>query len=258
MATSGTNWRAANSIITLRDQINAAYPNRNKASDGILGDPAHQAQGTASDHNINAQGVVCAIDITHDPANGLDVQKLADAIADSRDARIKYLIFNDRIMVPTDFGWQWVFHYEGSHRHHLHVSVWGDYDNTSNWNIGDNDMADPETIDLAFQAGFNRQANADDIRAFEGKPAKDLLRHVQKYNQDHRTKMSEFDRINGLRIAAETELTRVKIELAKKNETPVITTPASTTPDAPVQEPIDTKKVNWLVQLMINLFDKKK
>lgn len=132
------SWRVAGSLLKLRDQINAVAPNRNRVSDGTIGDTAHQAQGAASDHNPNAVGVVTAMDITNDPASGADVQKIADAIAASRDGRVKYMIFNDRIMVPSDNGWRWVFHYEGSHRQHLHVSVWGNYDNADAWQIGNN------------------------------------------------------------------------------------------------------------------------
>lgn len=130
-------WRLAKSLEVLRNQINEAYPNRSKASDGTIGDPNHQAEGSGSDHNPNRAGVVCAFDITHDPANGVDIDKLSDALADSRDPRIKYLIANSLILVPADYGWKWVT-YTGSNPHtsHLHVSVYGDYDDQSNWNIG--------------------------------------------------------------------------------------------------------------------------
>lgn len=74
--------RLANSLTRLRDQVNAAFPNRNKASDGWIGDASHAA--SASDHNPNSQGVVSALDLTNDPANGFDVHALAERLRVSR------------------------------------------------------------------------------------------------------------------------------------------------------------------------------
>src|SRR5688500_6227543 len=66
--------RLADSLRQFRDEVDTRWPNRNKRSDGWLGDAAHQA--TPSDHNPNPQGVVCAFDLTHDPANGVDCNEL--------------------------------------------------------------------------------------------------------------------------------------------------------------------------------------
>lgn len=128
------NWRLAGSLVKLREQINTAYPNRSKVSDGTIGDEAHAK--TASDHNPNKAGVVTAFDITHDPVNGLDINELSDKLASSEDERIKYLIANGEILIPAN-GWHWVA-YDGSdpHTSHLHISVQGDYDNNKDWKIG--------------------------------------------------------------------------------------------------------------------------
>lgn len=114
-----TNPRPAKSLLTLRDQYNAKYPARNKASDGMLGDALHAQR--VSDHNPNAQGVVCALDVTYDPAHGLDIAVEARRLVDSKDSRIKYVIANGRIWEP-DKGWQ---PYNGADPHtgHMHVSV---------------------------------------------------------------------------------------------------------------------------------------
>src|SRR4051794_9209283 len=58
-------FRLAKALETLRSQVNAAHPTRRKASDGWIGDTAHSAR--KSDHNPNSAGVVCALDMTHDP-----------------------------------------------------------------------------------------------------------------------------------------------------------------------------------------------
>jgi hypothetical protein len=115
------SWRVANSLLVLRDQIDALYPGRNKESDGTIGDAAHQA--TASDHNPDAYGVVHALDITHDPSHGLDIELLADSLCASQDERISYIIANEQITGPA-YDWKWA-NYDGSdpHTNHLHLSV---------------------------------------------------------------------------------------------------------------------------------------
>ena len=71
-------------------------PGRNKASDGTIGDAAHQA--TSSDHNprlirgLGATPVVTAADITHDPARGADMAAVTEELRVSQDSRIKYVI----------------------------------------------------------------------------------------------------------------------------------------------------------------------
>lgn len=134
-------WRAANSLLTLLGQVNALYPNRSKASDGTIADERHRAQGAASDHNINAYGVVTALDITHDPAHGLDIQQLADKLVATNDPRIKYVIANRRIW----YSGRWS-PYSGSndpHTNHVHISVSTSpnlYDNGQPWYIDNEDM----------------------------------------------------------------------------------------------------------------------
>lgn len=131
--------RIAKSLDVLRSQINAKYPNRSKLSDGWIGDTAHQA--TASDHNPNAAGVVTGMDITHDPAHGVDTWAMAETLRQRHDARIKYVISNGRIAAgnagPSPWAWR---KYTGvnAHAHHMHVSVLGEatiYDNADPWAI---------------------------------------------------------------------------------------------------------------------------
>lgn len=135
------NWRLAESLKKLREQINEAFPNRSKASDGSVGDTAHSAR--ASDHNPNDAGVVCAIDVTHDPSSGCTGDRLAAALVKSRDPRIKYLIFNRRIFktYPANGKPARTWHnYTGAnaHTHHLHISVGAGkslYDSKDEWDL---------------------------------------------------------------------------------------------------------------------------
>ncbi len=147
-------WRLANSLVTLRNQVNAAYPNRDKASDGTIGDAAHA--GTVSDHNPNSAGVVTAFDIDSD-LNGGNIWDLANSI--KTDPRVKYLIVNRQIYIN---GWQ-PYNGPDPHTSHLHVSVGNDYDNPKEWNIGGaNDMAWKETAEelqaIATQLTAERDA----------------------------------------------------------------------------------------------------
>ena len=153
------SWRPAKSLLTLRAQIDELAPNRNKASDGLVGDAAHASR--TSDHNPwvtdGAMGVVTALDITHDPANGVDAGKLAEILRASGDRRIKYIISNKRIANP---GQPWRA-YTGANPHtlHFHVSVKStkaDYDSEAPWKIGDlvpDAGADPVRIRPTLRLG---------------------------------------------------------------------------------------------------------
>lgn len=136
-------WRLAASLTTMRNQINAHAPKRNKASDGTIGDAAHARSGSASDHNPHVKdgktGVVTALDVTHDPRNGVDTYALAEHLRQQRDGRIKYVISNYRIFSATVSPWTWR-KYTGSHPHHTHihvsvVSTKSGYDNAGDWSL---------------------------------------------------------------------------------------------------------------------------
>jgi len=126
------DWIVAESLERLRTQLNALAPNRSKASDGSIGDPNHQAKGSASDHNprwIAGANLVTARDFTNDPAGGLDCQRLALTLQRARDSRIRYLIWNRRIMSGADGPEPWSWRpYKGANPHtrHLHISVVAD------------------------------------------------------------------------------------------------------------------------------------
>ena len=134
-------WRVANSLETLLRQVNEKWQDRSKKSDGTIGDRAHA--GRTSEHNPNSAGVVCALDITHDPVNGPDARILAAALIASKDERIKYIISNGQICSgPGANHPAWVWRpYSGpnAHRTHVHISVHSPaayYDDDAPWNLG--------------------------------------------------------------------------------------------------------------------------
>lgn len=106
----------APSLETLRAEINARWPRRDKASDGWIGDPAHQA--TRSDHNPNDRGSVDALDIDED---GLDFATVFDAI--KRHPSSRYVIYERRLYHRLR-GWR-SEPYSGVNPHdkHFHLSI---------------------------------------------------------------------------------------------------------------------------------------
>lgn len=107
----------APSLVTLRSQINARWPARDKGSDGWIGDASHQAR--KSDHNPDYDdgGIVRAIDVDKD---GIDVNWLL-AVA-TTDYRTSYVIWQGRIWQRPTGRWST---YTGANRHdhHVHISV---------------------------------------------------------------------------------------------------------------------------------------
>ena len=111
----------------LREQFDDSYPDRDRTSDGWIGDTRHSAR--PSDHNPDAKGIVRAIDIDRD----LSGKKKPDLMPDLADQirlfaksdpskRIAYIIFAGKIASPR-MGWRFR-KYSGinAHDHHCHIS----------------------------------------------------------------------------------------------------------------------------------------
>lgn len=120
--------------VTLRAQLDAAFPNRDRRSDGWVGDKAHSQR--ASDHNPDSRGIVHAIDIdenfgtgaARDGANAEQFCKelLAYAASGKQGSnRIKNVVYENRVASGTYKDklrfWRWR---KGSYGHtaHIHVS----------------------------------------------------------------------------------------------------------------------------------------
>lgn len=89
------------------------WPDRSRASDGIMADAAHLAR--KSDHNVGN-----AADITHDPAHGVDCNAIAEAV--KTDPRVTYVIWSARIYKARTGKWE-TYHGPNAHKHHCHVSI---------------------------------------------------------------------------------------------------------------------------------------
>jgi hypothetical protein len=110
----------------LRLQVDDSYADRDKSSDGWIGNLAHSLN--PSDHNPDATGIVRAIDIDRDLSGKAKpdlMPYLADQIrlcAKRGDKRISYVIFAGRI-ASSRMGWRWR-KYSGINPHtkHCHIS----------------------------------------------------------------------------------------------------------------------------------------
>jgi hypothetical protein len=126
--------RLSKSGIQLREQIDDCFPDRDRASDGWIGDSKHAAR--KSDHNPDAQGWVRALDIDSDldKSKGTSVY-LADQLREYAKStrRITYIIHMGKICSRKTF-WRWV-KYTGFNKHtaHIHVSFDKSADNDSSF-----------------------------------------------------------------------------------------------------------------------------
>jgi len=114
------------SAVQLREQIDDCFPDRDRSSDGWIGDARHSK--SKSDHNPTRDtGVVRAIDVDKDlnKIKGLSVHLVEQlrlyAKADNRK-RISYIIFDGKICSARG---NWKYRtYKGfnPHKSHIHIS----------------------------------------------------------------------------------------------------------------------------------------
>ena len=119
----------------LREMIDDLYPHRERTSDGWIGDTRHSAR--QSDHNPDANGIVRAIDIDRDlGAHKEEAHAVVEKIrlcAKRGDRRIKYIIFDGKIMSPI-FNWNRRSYLGANpHKHHFHVSFTSLGDTDGGW-----------------------------------------------------------------------------------------------------------------------------
>jgi hypothetical protein len=187
-------WRPAYSLQSLKTQLDTNYPGWLFL--GFLGDASHAS--VPSDHNPNAEGVVCALDIG--PGGGLDIHGLADNIAANPHPDLKYIISNRRIAE-----WQYSFAwrpYSGSDPHdtHIHVSVGRGQDGQSTqpyddqvlWNItakGEEMVDDQGARDLLTTSMMlaqngdtpDRQPTLDEVKNLIGRTYIDAMAQIRSY-----------------------------------------------------------------------------
>lgn len=108
----------------LREQCDDSFPDRDRLSDGWIGDTRHAAR--KSDHNPDEQGWVRAIDIDRDlfrrgkpDIMGDFVDQVRIACKSKQEKRVSYIIFDGRIC-STILNWKWR-KYTGANKHTTHA-----------------------------------------------------------------------------------------------------------------------------------------
>ena len=119
--------RLSKAAIQLREQIDDSFPDRDRASDGWIGDTRHAAR--KSDHNPDEQGWVRAIDVDRDLFKGSKpdimpdlVDQIRRACKSKQEKRISYIIF-DGYIYSSQYGFI-KRKYKGANPHtkHAHFS----------------------------------------------------------------------------------------------------------------------------------------
>lgn len=143
-------WVLTVGLNTVKAEFNTVFPKRDKASDGSIGDLAHQNE-SSSGHNPDLSGraeykdgdklnEVRAIDVDSDlrDASGNKVtaekvvQYLVQKARSGAYVPFRYIIFNKRIWMRSN-GWK-TQSYSGPSQHTEHIHFSGDYTQTAdNW-----------------------------------------------------------------------------------------------------------------------------
>lgn len=132
----GMVWYKASWIPTFFDALNAIAPNRDRGTDGTIGDPAHQ--GSSSGHNPDdtpgskaeredddQRPEVRAADASNDLRSLITMQQVINAIlAYPPDRNRLIYIIHDGLIWSANNGWKPVA-YPGSDKHRTHVHLSG-------------------------------------------------------------------------------------------------------------------------------------
>lgn len=197
-------WRLAKSLQVLRAEVDRLAPARRKAYDGTIGDAAHAARPSA--HNPNDAGVVCALDLTHDPDGGLDCESLFEHLRTHPHKDLRYIIHNrKRAARPV---WA-VGKYAGDnpHKTHIHITVGTGSDSEP---LPPYDDLDPWLTD------WGNDMTPDEVRAIVREEVDVIYSGDVKAAQDHLVKRGLLSKARDPQQAASVGLVALLISRALK------------------------------------------
>ncbi len=129
----------APSLVRCRSELNTAYPNRDRRTDGWIGNDEHAKTGKpengGSDHNANKRAIVDAIDVDSD---GIPCPAVVSQLI--KHPSVNYVIWNRRIWARSRNFKSATYTGSNPHTDHIHVSILQTVaaeNNTTSWGIAD-------------------------------------------------------------------------------------------------------------------------
>lgn len=176
-----TSWKLTDGLDNLRDQVNATFPTRDHASDGTIGDAAHQAE--VSGHNPDdAAGAVAewngdpdstpevrAWDMDTDLGQGVSAQEFVDHVRalPGLAGVIRYMIYNRKMYHERDGFAPTPYTGASAHTEHVHFSgAWSqaaDNNTTFDYHLGDLVPLTTADINAIAEATANKTLKIDGI-----------------------------------------------------------------------------------------------
>lgn len=165
-------------LVQLRTEFNSIAPGRAKASDGWIGDTAHQAEvsdhnddetGSVPIHDADSKHEVHAVDVDNAGpwpfSGGMEavVQHLLARCRAGAETRLRYVIYNRRIWSASSSWAQKAYTGASPHTEHAHFSA--SYDtareaSTASWHLEDLVALTDADLDK-IEALFKRTTQAD-------------------------------------------------------------------------------------------------
>jgi hypothetical protein len=141
------SWYEVPCGLQLFREFDTIAPNRSRASDGTIGDAAHQKE--VSDHNPDKEGAVRAIDVTstlNEPDLSMEdcVQFILTRCRAGLEKRITYIIYVRRIWAQDNEWRQVAYMGTSPHTEHAHFSLSHNdtlANNTASFHLEDTPMA---------------------------------------------------------------------------------------------------------------------
>lgn len=195
-------WFLCKALQKFKNKLNAEFPDRDRKSDGTIGDSAHSAR--RSSHNPDKRGAVRAIDITHNEEQGINCHSLLAALLASPDRRLWYVIFNGQIYNRKNNFAPAKYTGVNAHKHHLHVSVSDDpalYDDEADWNLS---FEKPNHTPAATNYNLKKGDKGGAVRALQTRLAQEdflMFSDVDgSFGNKTRNAVMAFQAAHGLRV----------------------------------------------------------